>query len=84
MEYTLPNLTYHYAGSVICLARQEHPDTSSYDAPEVVNRLDRLHHAGLILRADTADRIENLIAEYTDRFLEDFCAVVPPPDKPTA
>ncbi|WP_353062520.1 ATP-grasp domain-containing protein [Tunturibacter psychrotolerans] len=84
MEYTLPNLTYQYAGSVICLARQEHPDTSSYDAPEVVQRLERHHHAGLILRADTADRIENLIAEYTERFLEDFCAVVPPPDKPTA
>jgi biotin carboxylase len=84
MEYTLPNLTYEYAGSVICLARQEHPDTSSYDAPEVVQRLERHHHAGLILRADTADRIENLVAEYTGRFLEDFCAVVPPPDKPTA
>ena len=84
MEYTLPNLTYEYAGSVICLARQEHPDTSSYDAPEVVQRLERHHHAGLILRADKADRIENLIAEYTGRFLEDFCAVVPPPDKPTA
>jgi biotin carboxylase len=84
MEYTLPNLTYQYAGSVICLARQEHPDTSSYDAPEVVHRLERHHHAGLILRADAADRIETLIAEYTDRFLEDFCAVVPPPDKPTA
>ncbi len=84
MEYTLPNLNYEYAGSVICLARQEHPDTSSYDAPEVVQRLERHHHAGLILRADTADRIENLIAEYTGRFLEDFCAVVPPPDKPTA
>ena len=84
MEYTLPNLTYEYAGSVICLARQEHPDTSSYDAHEVVQRLERHHHAGLILRADKADRIENLIAEYTGRFLEDFCAVVPPPDKPTA
>ena len=84
MEYTLPNLIHQYAGSVICLARQEHPDTSSYDAPEVAHRLNRLHHAGLILRADTADRIESLIAEYTDRFLEDFCAVVPPPDKPTA
>jgi biotin carboxylase len=84
MEYTLPNLTYEYAGSVICLARQERPDTSSYDAPEVVQRLERHHHAGLILRADTADRIESLIAEYTSRFLEDFCAIVPPPDKPTA
>jgi biotin carboxylase len=84
MEYTLPNLIHQYAGSVICLARQEHPDTSSYDAAEVVHRLNRHHHAGLILRADSADRIEHLIARYTDRFLEDFCAVVPPPDKPTA
>ena len=49
-----------------------------------LNRLDRHHHAGLILRADSANRIEDLIAQYTDRFLEDFCAVVPPPDKPTA
>ena len=84
MEYTLPNLTYQYAGSVICLARQEHPDTGSYDAPEVVHHLNRHHHAGLILRADSAKRIEDLIGHYTGRFLEDFCAVVPPPDKPTA
>src|ERR1700733_6046650 len=84
MEYTLPNLTYQYAGSVICLARQEHPDTSSYDAPEVVRRLKRHHHAGLIVCANSAKRVETLIAKYTDRFLEDFCAVVPPPDKPTA
>jgi len=84
MEYTLPNLQDQYAGSVICLARQEHPDTSSYDAPEVVRRLARHHHAGLILRADSAERIEDLIGQYTDRFLADFCAVVPPPDKPTA
>jgi len=38
----------------------------------------------LILCANSADRIEDLIAQYTDRFLEDFCAVVPPPTKPTA
>ncbi|MBB5315983.1 ATP-grasp domain-containing protein [Tunturibacter empetritectus] len=84
MEYTLPNLNNQYAGSVICLARQDHPDTSSYDAPEIVHRLNRHHHAGLILRADSAERIEDLIGQYTNRFLEDFCAVVPPPDKPTA
>ncbi|MBB5338261.1 ATP-grasp domain-containing protein [Tunturiibacter gelidoferens] len=84
MEYTLPNLKHQYAGSVICLARQEHPDTSTYDAPEIVHRLSRHHHAGLILRADSAERIEELIGQYTHRFLEDFCAIVPPPDKPTA
>jgi len=24
------------------------------------------------------------VQEYSDRFLEEFCAVEPPPDKPTA
>jgi biotin carboxylase len=84
MEYALPTLKPRYAGSIISLARQQQPDTSSYNAPEVVQRLNKHHHAGLILCADSAERIETLVNEYTTRFLEDFCAVEPPPDKATA
>jgi biotin carboxylase len=84
MEYALPKLKQLYAGSVICLARQEQPDTGSYDAPEIVHRLNRHHHAGLIVCANSADRVETLIDGYTTRFSEDFCAVLPAPDKPTA
>ena len=84
MEYALPALKQRYAGSIISLARQQQPDTSSYDAPEVIHRLNKHHHAGLILCADSAERIETLVNEYSTRFLEDFCAVEPPPDKPTA
>jgi hypothetical protein len=84
MEYALPKVKHLYAGSVICLARQEHPDTSSYNAPEVVQHLDRHHHAGLIVCANSADRVETLVREYSDRFLEEFCATEPAPDKPTA
>jgi biotin carboxylase len=84
MEYALPKPKPHYAGSVICLARQEQPDTTSYDAPEVVQRLNRHHHAGLIVCADSAERVETLVHEYSNRFLEEFCAVEPAPDKPTA
>jgi biotin carboxylase len=84
MEYLLPPVEPLSAGSVICLARQEQPDTSSFDAPEVVRRLNRHHHAGLLLRADSAERIEALVQQYSERFLEEFCAVEPPPDKPTA
>jgi len=84
MEYLLPPFEPLYAGSVICLARQEQPDMSSFDAPEVVRRLKRHHHAGLLLRADSAERIEALVQQYSERFLEEFCAVEPPPDKPTA
>jgi biotin carboxylase len=83
-EYVLPPLKQDYAGSVICLSRQEWPDTSSYDAPEVVHRLNKLHHAGLILRSDSSERIDTLVQEYTARALEEFCAVLPAPDKPTS
>jgi biotin carboxylase len=84
MEYALSRPKQHYAGSIISLARQEWPDTSSYNAPEIVQRLNRHHHVGLIVCADTPERVEALIHEYSDRFLEEFCAVEPAPDKPTA
>src|ERR1700745_2596948 len=55
-----------------------------YNAAEVGWRLNRHHHAGLIICADSADRVETLVHEYSDRFFEEFCAIVPAPDKPTA
>jgi biotin carboxylase len=84
MEYALPKTKQLYAGSVICLARQERPDTASYDDPEIVHRLNKHHHAGLIVCAKSAERVESLVQNYSDRFLEEFCAVEPAPDKPTA
>ena len=83
-DYVLPPVKPLYAGSVICLARQERPDLSSFDAPEVVLRLEKHHHAGLLVQANTAERVEALVTTYSDRFLQEFCAFEPPPDKPTA
>lgn len=83
-SYALPPLMEGYAGSVISLARQEQPDTSAYDAPEVVYRLRKHHHAGLIVRSDSAARVEALLDEYGRRFLTDFYARLDAPDKPTA
>ena len=83
-QYVLPVLKKGFAGSVICLARQEHPDMHAYDAPEIVHRLDKHHHAGLIVRSASADRVAELIESYGVRFLDQFCAIEPAPAKPTA
>jgi biotin carboxylase len=83
-SYQLPELKQDYAGSVICLARQERPDTSAYDAAEVVYRMHKHHHAGLIVRSGDAVRVEQLVGEYGERFLDDFCARMDAPDKPTS
>ena len=82
--YALPPLREDYAGSVICLARQETPDTSGYAAPEVVYRLQKHHHAGLIVQSPSAERVEALLNNYGAGFLNDFCARMDVPDKPTS
>ncbi|MBI5085331.1 MAG: ATPase, partial [Acidobacteria bacterium] len=37
-----------YAGLLVSLARQEHPDTSGYDRPELAWRLEKKNHVGFI------------------------------------
>ncbi len=83
-RYTLPPIHEEYAGSVICLARQEEPDLAAYDAPEIIHRLKKHHHAGLIVQSRSAERVESLVGDYAGRFLDEFCARMDVPDKPTA
>jgi len=82
--YTLPPVREEYAGVILSLARQESPDTSSYNDPEVTIRIKKHHHAGLILKSSDPHRIPPLLENYARRFAEDFMAVEPPRDKPTA
>jgi len=77
----LKQLRKEYAGIVLSLAKQEHPDTSAYDDPEIVYRAKKRHHAGLIVRAKKLERVEELLTNYAMRFAEDFVAVVAPLEK---
>ena len=83
-EYTLATPRRDFAGSVISLARQDAPDLGAYTDPEIALRLHKPHHAGIIVTSTSDARVKELVESYAVRFLEDFCAVVPPPDKPTS
>lgn len=67
-----------YAGIVLSLARQEFPDTAAYDDPEVVYRVKKKHHVGLIVRSTKLDRVQELLTDYATRFATDFAATLPP------
>jgi biotin carboxylase len=82
VEYTVPPHRDDYAGIVLSLARQEHPDMSAYTDAEIVTRLKKAHHAGLIVRSPDRARIDALIADYTPRFYQDFFATAPPLERP--
>jgi ATP-grasp domain len=70
-----------YAGIALCLARQEWPDTSAYDDPEICFRVSKPFHVGLIIRSPDRKRVEELLDSYARRFSDDFVAVAPPPEK---
>jgi biotin carboxylase len=82
--YQLPPVREEYAGVIISLARQENPDTSGYNDPEVFLRIKKHHHAGLILRSPTPLRVQSLLDSYSQRFAEEFLAVEPPREKPAS
>lgn len=77
----LKPLRNEYAGIVLSLSKQEDPDTSEYDDPEIVYRVKKRHHAGLIVRSKKLERVEELLTQYAARFADDFVAVVPPLEK---
>jgi biotin carboxylase len=82
--YDLPKARQDYAGVIVSLARQETPDTSSYNDPEIVLRVPKHHHAGFVLRSDKPQRIAELLDSYGARIAKDFYATAPVPDKPSA
>jgi biotin carboxylase len=81
--YELPPHRDDYAGVIISLARQERPDLSAYNDREIVYRLNKVHHAGLVVASKDPERVDQLLTEYSRRFYNDFYTSAPPPDKPT-
>ncbi len=84
MPYQLPQAREDFAGVIVSLARQQEPDTSAYNDPEIIDRIKKYHHAGFVLKSPSPERIEALLASYSQRFAHDFLAREPVPDKPSS
>jgi biotin carboxylase len=80
-DYRLPASRQQYAGIVLTLARQPEPDTSAYGEPEIVRRIVKRHHAGLIVASPDPSRVEALLNDYARRFMQDFFATAPAPER---
>ena len=83
-HYEAPTTTARYAGLVLTLARQEWPDTSAYTDAEIVYRVKKANHAGLIVASADEARVRTLLDEYAARFERDFYAFAPAPERPPA
>jgi ATP-grasp domain len=80
--YALPPMRRDYAGLVTSLAKDETPDLAAFDAPEVVWRMQKPYHAGLIVASPDRARVAALVDDYARRFAEGHSTFIPPGDKP--
>ena len=81
-KYEVSPLRQEYAGLLVSLAKQEKPDTSGYNDPELVWRMAKPSHVGFIVRSPRPERIEQLLSDYTRRVQAEFWAFAPAQEKP--
>jgi biotin carboxylase len=75
--YKAPKLRKDFAGVALALANQDKPDTSHYTDEEIVYRVTKPKHVGLIFYSQKQDRVSELLEVYSERITADFLAVAP-------
>ena len=75
--YRLPKLRREFAGVALALANQDQPDTTHYDENEIVYRVKKPKHVGLIFHSPKQKRVDQLLQTYSQRITSDFLAIAP-------
>ncbi len=75
--YELPPVSNNYAALLVSLAKDPWPDTSHFGIPEIVWRMSKLHHVGLVIQSPSYERTSELLQTLTHRVLNEFTATLP-------
>ncbi len=76
-SYKVPKAKKNNAGIVLSLCRYKRPDDSDFDDKEVVWRLEKDWHIGLILASRSAKKVKDLLVAYSERIAADYHASLP-------
>jgi biotin carboxylase len=83
IPYQLPEVRRDHAGILVSLARQQWPDMSGFNDPELVWKIHKEYHVGMIVQSPSRERVLELLDDYANRVNRDFHASAPVPDRPT-
>jgi biotin carboxylase len=75
--YQTPKLRQDFAGVALALSKEDAPDTSHYTDEEIVYRVKKPKHVGLIFFSEKQERVSELLDIYAERITNDFLAVAP-------
>jgi len=79
--YSPPEPKNDNAGILVSLSKYQHPDTSEFNDPEIVWRMFKDYHIGLVVKSPSAERVEELLTNYAQRIANAYMAVAPAADR---
>lgn len=77
VPYVPPVTKQLHAGTIISLARQELPDQTPFQDPEITYRISKKNHIGFVVAAEQSERVIELLNQYNERIAKDYMAVLP-------
>ncbi|HLO45893.1 MAG TPA: hypothetical protein VK175_16250 [Leadbetterella sp.] len=82
--YSLPSVEKSYSGIMISLSSHQWPNMDVFDDKEIVWKMNEEYHVGLIVKADSRERVIELLDRYAKMVFDlGLHASAPAPDKPT-
>ena len=66
------------AGLLVCLSKEEFPDLSAFDDPEVFWKEGKEYHAAILIKAKSAKRVSELMKKYKKMLQSQVLAIAPP------
>ncbi len=80
-KYKLPKLKKNHAGIIVSLSKYKNPDMSAFDDKEIVWRMNKEYHVGLIFESKNKTKIMELLDKYAHIIQVDFHASAPAKEK---
>lgn len=82
--YEVEKPTGFFAGLIIALAKELHPDTTTFECEEVVKFLPIDYHIGIVYKSTDEGKVEQRLDEAARMITENILNILPPKDKPSA
>lgn len=76
-SYKLPKVKKEYAGIIVSLIQQQHPDYQHFNDEEIVWNLHKDYHVGMIVKSKNRERVLELLDNYAHRVFEGMHTHVP-------
>jgi hypothetical protein len=83
-KYVAPVPRQDYSGIIVSLSRYQWPDSSGFADREIVWRMFKEYHIGLIVQSGNEAQVMTLLDQYADRVRQEFHASMPISDKPVS